>query len=269
MIGNLSSKVALITGAGQGIGAAIAHRFAQAGASVLIATRTAQNGQAVADSITREGGLATLVQTDVSQHDQVQRAVAQAVTTYGRLDIVVHNAAVYPVIPIEHLGDDDLDQTLTVNLKAGFWLIQAALPHMRKQGRGRFLFTSSVTGPNVAMPGTAHYAASKSGLNGLIRTAALEFARDNITVNGVEPGYILTPAMAALGTEADIESMAKCIPLGKLGAPHDIANAMLFLASDEAAYITGQTIVVDGGSTLPESPVVLDAYYASLKNQTP
>jgi 3-oxoacyl-[acyl-carrier protein] reductase len=153
-----------------------------------------------------------------------------------------------------------------VNLKAGFWLIQAALPYLRKQGGGRILFTSSVTGPNVAMPGTAHYAASKSGMNGLIRTAALEFARENITVNGVEPGYILTPAMAALGSEAEIAEMAKCIPLGKLGAPLDIANTMLFLASDEAAYITGQTIVVDGGSTLPESPVVLDAYYNSQKH---
>jgi 3-oxoacyl-[acyl-carrier protein] reductase len=265
MIGNLKGKVALVTGGGQGIGEGIARCFAAAGAKVLIVTRTAKNGQAVADSITRSGAVASLLQTDVGQHAQVQAAVAHAVKTYGRLDIVVHNAAVYPVIGIEQLSDADLDTTLSVNLKAGFWLIQAALPHLRKQGGGRFLFTSSVTGPNVAMPGTAHYAASKSGMNGLIRTAALEFARENITVNGVEPGYILTPAMQALGSEAEIAEMAKCIPLGKLGAPADIANTMLFLASDEAAYITGQTIVVDGGSTLPESPVVLDAFYNSQK----
>jgi 3-oxoacyl-[acyl-carrier protein] reductase len=265
MIGNLQGKVAIVTGAGQGIGEGIARRFAQAGASVLIATRTAKNGQAVADSIVRQGGIASLLQTDIGNHAQATRAVAHAAEKYGRLDIVVHNAAVYPVIPIEQLSEDDLDRTLSVNLKAGFWLIQAALPYLRKQGGGRILFTSSVTGPNVAMPGTAHYAASKSGMNGLIRTAALEFARENITVNGVEPGYILTPAMAALGSEAEIAEMAKCIPLGKLGAPLDIANTMLFLASDEAAYITGQTIVVDGGSTLPESPVVLDAYYNSRK----
>jgi 3-oxoacyl-[acyl-carrier protein] reductase len=118
-----------------------------------------------------------------------------------------------------------------------------------------------VTGPKVAMPGTAHYAASKAGMNGLIRTAALEFARENITVNGVEPGYILTPAMSALGSDEALAQMAGCIPIGKLGQPEDIANAMLFLASREAAYITGQTIVVDGGSTLPESPIVLDAFY--------
>jgi 3-oxoacyl-[acyl-carrier protein] reductase len=263
MIGNLQGKVAIVTGGGQGIGEGIARRFAAAGAKVLIATRTAKNGQAVADSIVKAGGVASLLQSDVGKHAEVDRAVAHAVSTYGRLDIVVHNAGVYPILSIEQLSDADLETTLAVNLKAGFWLIQAALPHFRKQGGGRFLFTSSVTGPNVAMPGTAHYAASKSGMNGLIRTAALEYARSNITVNGVEPGYILTPAMQALGTEAEIAEMAKCIPLGKLGAPLDIANAMLFLASDEAAYITGQTIVVDGGSTLPESPVVLDAYYNS------
>jgi 3-oxoacyl-[acyl-carrier protein] reductase len=111
------------------------------------------------------------------------------------------------------------------------------------------------------MPGTAHYAATKAGLNGFIRTAALEYAREAITVNGVEPGYILTPAIQALGDAGEIEAMAGFIPMGKLGAPEDIANTMLFLASDEAAYITGQTIVVDGGSTLPESPVVLQAFY--------
>ena len=261
MIVNLAGKVAIVTGAGQGIGEGIARAFARSGAKVVLATRSVPNGQAVADSIVKDGGVAWLAQTDVGHHDQVKRVVAQTVERYGRLDIVIHNAAVYPVIAIEQLSDADLDQTLSVNLKAGFWLIQAALPHLRRQGGGRFLFTSSVTGPNVAMPGTAHYAASKCGLNGLIRTAALEYAREHITVNGVEPGYILTPAMQALGGPEAIAEMATQIPLGKLGEPADIANAMLFLASDAAAYITGQTIVVDGGSTLPESPVVLDSYY--------
>jgi 3-oxoacyl-[acyl-carrier protein] reductase len=267
VIGNLKDKVALVTGAGQGIGEGIARRFAAAGAKVVIATRTSANGQAVAESIVSQGGSACLLQTDVGKKEQVFASVAHAVATYGRLDIVVHNAGIYPMATIEQLSDVDLESTLAVNLKAGFWLIQAALPHLRKQGGGRIIFTSSVTGPNVAMPGTAHYAASKAGLNGLIRSAALEFAREHITVNGVEPGYILTPAMMALGSEAEIAAMAKCIPLGKLGAPLDIANAMLFLASDEAAYITGQTIVVDGGSTLPESPVVLDAFYNSKQQQ--
>ena len=258
---DLSGKVAVVTGAGQGIGEGIARLFASSGARVVIATRSSANGQAVADSIAKGGGVAWLSQTDVGRHEEVTRVVAQTVERFGRLDIVVHNAGVYPVLPIAQLSDTDLDRTLAVNLKAGFWLIQAAVPHFRKQGGGRMLFTSSVTGPNVAMPGTAHYAASKCGINGLIRTAALEYARENITVNGIEPGYILTPAMQALGGPEVIAEMAKQIPLGKLGMPSDIANAMLFLASDAAAYITGQTIVVDGGSTLPESPVVLDEYY--------
>ncbi len=166
---------------------------------------------------------------------------------------------------IESLSDEQLDMTLSVNLKAAFWLTQDALPHLRKQGGGRILFTSSVTGPRVVMPETAHYAASKNGLNGFIRSAALEFAREGITVNGVEPGYILTPAMGALVDQEGLNEMASQIPLGALGAPDDIAHAMLFLASDQASYITGQTIVVDGGSTLPESPILMDQYYAGTK----
>jgi 3-oxoacyl-[acyl-carrier protein] reductase len=260
---DLSGKVVLVTGGGQGIGEGIVRVFAASGAKVVIATRSEANGRAVADSVVKGGGVAWLNRTDVGRRSEVKRVVADTVQRFGRLDIVVHNAAVYPVIPIEQLSDEDLDVTLSVNLKAGFWLIQEGLPHLRKQGGGRFLFTSSVTGPNVAMPGTAHYAASKGGMNGLIRTAALEYARQNITVNGVEPGYILTPAMEALGGPEALAQMATQIPLGRLGDPVDIANTMLFLASDAAAYITGQTIVVDGGSTLPESPVVLDAFYRS------
>jgi len=185
MIVDLSDKVAIVTGAGQGIGEGIARVFAKAGAKIVIATRSRANGQSVADSIVKGGGVAWLNQTDVGQHAEVKRVVAETVERFGRLDIVVHNAGVYPVLPIEQLSDADLDLTLSVNLKAGFWLIQESLPHLRKRGGGRFLFTSSVTGPNVAMPGTAHYAASKCGINGLIRTAALEYARQNITVNGV------------------------------------------------------------------------------------
>jgi 3-oxoacyl-[acyl-carrier protein] reductase len=128
---------------------------------------------------------------------------------------------------------------------------------MKKRGAGRILVTSSITGPRVAMPGTAHYAASKAGANGFIRTAALELAAYGITVNGVEPGYIDTPAMSALKARFGEEQLTRYIPLKRLGRPEDIAHAMLFLASDEAAYVTGQTIVVDGGSTLPESPVFM------------
>jgi len=261
MLGDMSGKVAIVTGSGQGIGEGIAKVFAAAGAKVLVATRGAENGQQTVDDIIETGGEACLHQCDVGQRAAVEGMVGAAVEKWGRVDVAIHNAAVYPLHNIEDLADEVMENTLAVNMKAAVWMTQACLPHFRTQGGGRLLFTSSVTGPRVAMPGTSHYAMSKGGLNGFIRTAALEYARENITVNGVEPGYILTSAMSALGDEEELSAMARCIPQGHLGAPEDIANTMLFLASDEAAYITGQTIVVDGGSTLPESQVVMDGFY--------
>jgi 3-oxoacyl-[acyl-carrier protein] reductase len=258
---DLTGKVAIVTGAGQGIGESIAKVFAAAGASVVVATRSPGNGQETVDDIVATGGKAMLIQCDVGRRAEVQRVVDATLAQFERVDICIHNAAIYPLHKVEELSDEVMEQTLAVNMKAAVWLSQACLPHFRSQGWGRLIFTSSVTGPRVAMPGTAHYAMSKSGLNGFIRTAALEFARDNITVNGVEPGYILTQAMSALGDEDELKAMARCIPQGKLGKPEDIAYAMLFLASEQAGYITGQTIVVDGGSTLPESQVVMDGFY--------
>jgi 3-oxoacyl-[acyl-carrier protein] reductase len=261
MLGNLTGKVAIVTGSGQGIGESIAKVFAKAGAKVVVATRSAGNGQQTVDAISASGGEATLVQCDIGEHGAVDELVAATVEKYGRIDIAVHNAGVYPIAPIEELSDEILEHTLAVNMKSAVWITQACLPHFRSQGGGRLLFTSSVTGPRVAMPGMAHYGMSKSGLNGFVRTAALEYARENITVNAVEPGYILTEAMKTLGGEEELKAMAQCIPVGAMGDPADVAHAMLFLASDEAAYITGQTIVVDGGSTLPESQVVMDDFY--------
>jgi len=261
MLNNLEGKVAIVTGAGQGIGESIAKVFAKAGIKVVVATRSKDNGAAVVDFIKEMGGDALLIQADVGSKNEVDRIVSTTIKLYGRLDIAIHNAAIFPMFSIEDLSEDVLDKTLNVNLKAAFWLSQASLPHFRKQGRGRIILTSSVTGPTVAMPLTGHYAASKGGMNGFIKTAALELARENITVNGVEPGYIKTQAMSVLANEDELKEMASLIPIGELGKPEDIANAMLFLASDEASYITGQTIIVDGGSTLPESPVVLRQFY--------
>lgn len=258
---DLTEKITIVTGAGQGIGEAIAKQFADAGAIVIVATRTRENGQATVDAIQRNGGQASLFQVDIGELQQVRDLVAYTVDTFGGVDILIHNAGIYPLERIENFEDENLDKTLSVNLKAAFWLTRETVPLMRARGWGRLLFTSSVTGPRVAMPETGHYAASKGGLNGFIKTAALEFARDNITVNGIEPGYILTQAMNALASEEELTQLAGQIPLGALGKPEDIANAMLFLASKEAGYITGQTLIVDGGSTLPENPLILERFY--------
>ena len=254
----LQNKVAIVTGSGQGIGAAIAQVFAREGARVVVATRTEKTGQETVTQIRAEGGEAILISTDIGKAASIDKVVNKTLDVYGQIDIMVHNAASFLGGLVEEYKDEDLDTVLAVNLKACFRLAYACIPHMRKQGAGRLLFTSSVTGPRVAMPGTSYYAASKAGVNGFIRTAAVELAADNITVNGVEPGFILTPAMDLLADDNARAEMARYIPKGELGEPNDIAYAMLYLAGEEAKYVTGQTLVVDGGSTLPESPVYMN-----------
>lgn len=249
---DLSGRKCIVTGAARGIGRAIALAFAAHGASVVIADRAIAESNATCDDIVRAGGSAYAVAADLAHRGEIELMMARATGHLGGLDVLVHNAAHYPLRSLVDIDAALLERTLAVNLEAAFWLSQAALPMLRRSGRGRILITSSVTGPRVAYPGLAHYAASKAGLNGFIRSAALELASECITVNGVEPGMIATPAAANLGGDEHQQSLARRIPLGRLGRPQDIAFAMLFLASDGAAYITGQTLVVDGGALLPE-----------------
>jgi 3-oxoacyl-[acyl-carrier protein] reductase len=251
----LQDKVAIFTGSGQGIGRGIAEVFAREGAKVVVATRTPAHGQETVQSIAKAGGAAELWAIDMADAAAATKLVDDVAKKFCRLDIVVHNAATFARHRVAEMDFDALDRVLNVNLKACFVLARAALPHMRKGGGGRFLVTSSVTGPKVSMPGSGAYSASKAGVTGFVHAAAIELAADNVTVNAVEPGYIDTPGLAGLKKRHGEENITRYIPAKKLGRPEDIAYAMLFLASDEASYITGETIVVDGGARLPESPV--------------
>jgi len=247
MTKRLQNKVALIIGGARGIGGGVGRRFARAGANVALADLEDAAGSTLAGEL---GGI--YLHADVSQPEDAERAVAATIQRFGRLDILVQNAGIYPWTLIENTSPEEWDTVLRVNLGGCFLAARAALPQMKKQQYGRMLFTSSITGPHVTSPGHGHYSASKAGINGFIRAAALEFAGYGITVNGVEPGNILTEGMQAHRSPEYIQSMADSVPLGRLGTPEDVANAFLFLASDEAEYITGTTIVVDGGQLLPE-----------------
>ncbi|WP_204128165.1 SDR family oxidoreductase [Pseudomonas ogarae] len=249
---DFSGQTVLVTGGAQGIGRAIVEAFALRGASVVIADLGLARAEAVAGELTAAGCQVQAVGVDLADATAVFGMMAELEQGLGRLDILVHNAGYFPLTPFAEITPSMLERTLAVNLSALFWLTQAALPMFRRQGQGCVLVTSSVTGPRVAYPGLSHYAASKAGVNGFIRNAALELAAENVRVNGVEPGMIATPAMANLGDDEVNQDIARRVPLGRLGQPSDIAGAMLFLASSLAGYVTGQTLVVDGGSTLPE-----------------
>jgi len=247
MTRRLEGKSALVIGAARGIGEGIAARFVEEGARIVIADVEVEAGKATAR---RLGG--HFIAADISRKDEAESAVALAVSQHGGLDILVQNAGIYPWTLIENIEPEEWDRVLAVNLKGVFLAARAALAVMKPKRSGRMIFTSSITGPRVTSPGHGHYSASKAGINGFIKSAALEFANYGITVNGIEPGNILTEGMKTHRSAAFIKMMEEAVPLGRLGTPRDIANAALFLASDEAAYITGTTIIVDGGQILPE-----------------
>jgi 3-oxoacyl-[acyl-carrier protein] reductase len=247
MTGRLHGRVALVVGGARGIGKGIADRFHEEGAKLVIADTEVDAGQVTATAI---GG--RFIETDISRKLDAERAVTTAIEAFGRLDIVIQNAGIYPWSLIEDTEPEEWDAVMAVNLRGTYLIARAALPHMKTRKYGRMVFTSSITGPRVTSPGHGHYSATKAGINGFIKAAALEFSSFGITVNGVEPGNILTEGMKMHRSEAFIRNMKDAVPLGRLGTPRDIANAALFLASDEAEYITGTTIVVDGGQTLPE-----------------
>jgi 3-oxoacyl-[acyl-carrier protein] reductase len=254
----LHGKVAVITGSGQGIGEAIACLFAREGADVVVNSRTREHVSRVVDAIVQAGGTAHGVTADIGSLRGVNSLIDSSVSRFQHIDILVHNAGIFPFSLLEDLEDDVWNEVLGVNLTSAYRLTHACIPYMKECGDGRILFTSSVQGNRVAVPGCAHYAASKAGINGFIRAAALELSRYTITVNGVEPGLVLTPGTENVISKEKQRQWAKYVPLKRWGEPLEIAHAMLYLASAEASYVTGQTLIVDGGALLPESGAFME-----------
>jgi 3-oxoacyl-[acyl-carrier protein] reductase len=244
-VSTLSGKVALVTGASRGIGRAIALRLAAAGAHVLAAARDAGRVAEVVAEIAKAGGRAEAVALDVADKSSVEAAFAALLATHGRLDILVNNAGVTRDNLLLRMKVEDWDQVLATNLTGAFLCTQAALKPMIKQRGGRIVNITSVVGL-AGNAGQANYAASKAGLIGFTKSVAREVASRNVTANAVAPGFIETDMTAAM-TDKAREAVVSAIPLGRVGQSGDIAAAVAFLVSDEAAYITGQVLAVDGG----------------------
>jgi len=241
---DLAGRIALVTGASRGIGKAIAGRLAARGAHVVAAARGA-NAKAVADEIAASGGLGEFIALDVTEAGAGGEAVAGVVKRHGRIDILVNNAGIAKDQLMLRMKRDDWDAVIGTNLTAAFVLTQAVLKPMLKQRAGRIISISSVVGQG-GNAGQANYAASKAGIIGFSKAVALEVASRGITVNVVAPGLIETDMTRAI-TESAHDEWASKIPLKRLGTPDDIAAAVCFLASDEASYITGQVLAVNGG----------------------
>lgn len=255
MLQSIAGRCVVVTGASKGIGKGIAQIFARHGARVLVVARTLTEVRAAAEEI---GGDTQAFAADVSDWSACQAMAAAAVSAFGGIDILCANAGIYPQAHIEQMDPGEWDTVLGTNLKGSFLSLKACLPWLKQSTQGRVILTSSITGPLTGFPGWSHYAASKAGQLGFMRTASIELARYGITVNAVLPGNIATEGLVDLGEEYR-QSMAVSIPLKRLGSVEDVGNAVLFFASHEAGYITGQTIVVDGGQTLPETLAAIDA----------
>lgn len=256
MFNSLQGRSAIVTGGSKGIGRGIAETFARAGVNVVITGRTqADIDSAVAD-LAGLAGTVTGVAADVTSPEDCRRAVAAAIERNGGLDIVCANAGIFPSGRLQDLTPEDIEQVLAVNFKGTVYIVQAALDALTASGHGRVIITSSITGPVTGFPGWSHYGASKAAQMGFLRTAAIELAPKKITVNAVLPGNIITEGLVEMG-QTYMDQMAASVPAGKLGEVADIGNAALFFATDEASYITGQSLVVDGGQILPESPEAL------------
>jgi 3-oxoacyl-[acyl-carrier protein] reductase len=249
MTHSVAGRSVVVTGGSKGIGKGIARVFANAGAKVALLSRHKDEGAATAAEF---GNGAIAVAGDVTDEASLTAAFAEVASTFGSIDVLCANAGIFPPNKLEEMSGDDWDLVVDTNLKGTFLSVKSALPHLKRSDQGRIVLTSSITGPVTGYPGWTHYGASKAGQLGFMRTACIELAKYGITVNAVMPGNVKTEGLADLGADYE-ETMAASIPLKRLGTVEDIGHAALYFASKEAGYVTGQTIVVDGGQIVPES----------------
>ncbi len=241
----LAGKVAIITGSGQGIGRATALRFAREGAVIAVTDFNEQTGQAVAEEIQGQGGRALFIKTDVAQHDQAQQMAQTVSEKFGRIDVLVNNAGILRDAQLVRMTESDFDAVIAVNLKGAFNCTQAVAPIMIEQGSGRIISAASVVGLYGNF-GQSNYVASKAGIIGMTKVWARELGRKGICVNAVAPGFISTEMVQSIPQQV-IEAMIEKVPLRRMGTPDEVANVYLFLASDEASYVNGTVLSVDGG----------------------
>lgn len=252
MPASLKGKSVIVTGGSKGIGKGVASVFAGHGAKVVVVSRHLSEAEAAAQELSAGGATVSAFAADVTRPDDMEAMATAAFDRHGGLDVLCANAGIFPQARIEDMDPQIWDDVMNTNLKGTFLAVRACLPYLKKSSQGRIILTSSITGPITGYPGWTHYGATKAGQLGFMRTACIELAKYGITVNAVMPGNIMTEALQGLG-EQYLKTMAASIPLKRLGSVDDIGHTAAFLASRGAAFITGQTIVVDGGQVVPES----------------
>jgi len=257
MLADLTQQAVIITGANKGIGRSIAKVFAAAGANLMLHGRCENELQTLCQNLRNNNTIeVNYFVGDMRDEDKMNQLAAATVECYGKINSLIHNAGIYPLIALDEMSLSDWQNVIDVNLTGTFLIVKATLPYLKQQENSSIVIVSSISGPKVGCPGLTHYCASKAGVNGFIRSAAIEFAKFKIRINGVEPGNIATEGLDDLNSE-HTKLMEKAIPMGRLGKPIEIANTCLFLGTEAASFITGQTMVVDGGQILPESHFLL------------
>lgn len=248
----LSTQVAIVWGASQGIGAAIAKRLGAEGAHVYLLARNESNLKKVTEEIRSRGGIGDYMIADITNESDVKFASEKILSKHGRVDILVQNVGIYPRAKFEDITNEYFDKIINTNLRSNIYAIQAVLPSMKKANYGRILLISSTTGNITGIPGHTVYSATKGAMTGFIKTASLEFAPYGITINSIQPGYIASEGIQHLGKDY-LKKIEDSVPVGRMGTSEEVASISFFMVHPDASYVTGTNIVVDGGLTIPES----------------